>query len=218
MPQVFSRAADTYLRLALLFVAVAVGSGLLVASGIVCSDWYTGVGLAPAQPVPFSHRHHAGQLGIDCRYCHTTVEVAASAGYPPTHICMTCHSQIWTGAEILAPMRQSPADGRPLRWARVHDLPDFVYFDHSVHVAKGVGCVTCHAQVDQMDQTYKAETLQMQWCLSCHRNPAAFIRPPSEVFNLDWQPPDDWEDRARRLVLELGIDVPHLDHCYVCHR
>jgi len=218
MAQIFSRAADAYLRLALLLIAAIVVGGLLLAGGLVRSDYLTRVGIAVAQPVPFSHRHHAGELGIDCRYCHDQVETGATAGYPPTHTCMTCHSQLWTNAEALAPVRQSYTEGWPLPWNRVHDLPDFVYFDHSIHVDRGVGCSTCHGAIDRMNRVYQAETLHMSWCLECHRNPAPHLRPPGQVFELDWQPPPDQPAWAHRRMAELGIEPRNLDSCYVCHR
>jgi Cytochrome c7 and related cytochrome c/Class III cytochrome C family len=218
MAQIFSRAADAYLRVALLLAGAAVVGGLLLAGGLVRSDYLTRVGIAVAQPVPFSHRHHAGELGIDCRYCHDQVETAATAGYPPTHTCMTCHSQLWTNAEALAPVRQSFTEGRPLRWNRVHDLPDYVYFNHSIHIDRGVGCSECHGAVDTMNRVYQAETLHMSWCLDCHRNPAPHLRPPGQVFNLDWQPGSDHAAWAHRRMAELDIEPRNLDSCYICHR
>lgn len=218
MAQIFPRAADTYLRAGLIGIAVVVVGLLLLAGGLVRSDYLTGVAKQIAQPVPFSHRHHAGQLGIDCRYCHDTVEVAASAGYPPTYTCMTCHSQIWTNAEVLEPVRQSLATGVPLRWNRVHDLPDFVYFDHSIHVKQGVACLECHGPVPDMVRIYQAETLHMGWCLDCHRHPEARLRPLTAVFDFDWQPPGDRDAFGRMLVERQGIVPENLDSCYVCHR
>jgi hypothetical protein len=218
MAQIFSRSADTWLRLALIALAALGVGGLGLAGGVVRSDYFTGVALAPEQPVPFSHRHHAGQLGIDCRYCHDQVETAAMAGYPPTHTCMTCHSQLWTQADVLAPVRASLAEGRPLAWNRVHDLPDYVYFNHSIHVSRGVGCSECHGPVDRMTRIYKAESLQMGWCLDCHRDPAPHLRPPDQVFDLDWQPPPDQLAWAHRRMTELGIEPARLDSCYLCHR
>jgi hypothetical protein len=218
MAQIFSRAADTYLRLALIAVGAAVVGGLLLAGGLVRSDYLTRVGLALAQPVPFSHKHHAGELGIDCRYCHDQVETAATAGYPPTQTCMTCHSQLWTNAEALAPVRESFTDGRPLRWNRVHDLPDYVYFDHAIHIDRGIGCSNCHGPVDTMNRVYQVEPLHMSWCLDCHRNPALHLRPAEAVFDFDWQPPFDQAVLGYRRMAAFGIDPRTLDSCYVCHR
>jgi len=218
MAQVFSRAADTYLRLLLIVVALGLVGGALVGGGLVRSDYLTRQHLAPEQPVPFSHRHHSGQLGIDCRYCHDQVEHAASAGFPPTHTCMSCHSQLWTHAEALAPVRESLASGTPIRWNRVHDLPDFVYFDHSIHVQRGVACETCHGPVNDMARVYQAKTLNMGWCLDCHRYPWEHLRPKEHVFDFRWRPPADQGEIGRRLVAEQGIEPRDLDSCYVCHR
>ncbi|MBK8210097.1 MAG: cytochrome c3 family protein [Rhodospirillales bacterium] len=218
MTQVFSPSADTWLRLLAGLGAVAVAGVLLVAGGIVRSDYVTGVGVVPRQPVPFSHEHHVGGLGIDCRYCHTSVEVAANAGFPPTHTCMSCHSQIWTGAPMLAPVRESLATDTALRWERVARVPDFVYFDHHVHIAKGVGCVTCHGRVDKMPLLARAEPFQMQWCLDCHRDPAPNLRPSEEVFDMAWSPQGDREALAERLMSENHVQTAHLTDCYTCHR
>jgi hypothetical protein len=146
------------------------------------------------------------------------VEIAPSAGLPPTYTCMTCHSQIWTGAEMLAPVRQSLANDTAIRWRRVNNLPDFVYFNHSVHVARGVGCSTCHGSVHRMPLTYQAQNLHMDWCLGCHRDPAPYLRDPAEVFDMDWQPPPDQRQRGEQRMAELGIHPERLDDCYVCHR
>jgi hypothetical protein len=158
------------------------------------------------------------QLGIDCRYCHTSVEQSHFAGLPPTATCMNCHRQIWTNAELLAPVRESYAKGTPLRWTRVHDLPDFVYFNHSIHVAKGIGCVTCHGRVDRMPLMFQHASLQMEWCLDCHRNPARYIRPKDQVFNLAYEPPAD-PGLGARLVKEYRVQSPRtLTSCSTCHR
>jgi hypothetical protein len=171
----------------------------------------------PPQPVPFSHKHHVSGLGLDCRYCHTTVEISQNAGIPPTHTCMTCHSQIWTNAEILAPVRQSLAEGKPLRWTSVYTLPDYVYFDHSIHIAKGVGCTECHGPIGDMPLTRKAETLYMSWCLSCHRDPAPHLRPKDQVFNPHWQRTADTPS-GEKLMAEYHIHPETLSDCGVCHR
>jgi hypothetical protein len=169
----------------------------------------------PPQPVPFSHKHHASGLGLDCRYCHTTVEISQNAGIPPTHTCMmTCHSQIWTNAEILAPVRQSLADGKPLRWTSVYTLSDYVYFDH---IAKGVGCTECHGPIGDMPLTRKATTLYMSWCLSCHRNPAPHLRPKDQVFNPHWRRTADTPS-GEKLMAEYHIHAETLSDCGVCHR
>ena len=173
---------------------------------------------SPDQPVPFSHQLHAGGLKIDCRYCHAGVESSAVAGIPPTQTCMTCHSQIKTDSPNLAPVRESWQTGQPIAWNRVHDLADFVYFNHSIHIAKGVGCSTCHGQVDQMAKIQQVEPLTMGWCLNCHRAPEQYIRPAAEVFNMEWQPPADQLDQGRKLLQEYNIKVDRLQNCSICHR
>ncbi|HEY6412328.1 MAG TPA: cytochrome c3 family protein, partial [Edaphobacter sp.] len=153
------------------------------------SPWVTKQGQRPDQPIPFSHKHHVEGLGLQCQYCHTQVEKAAYAGIPPTKTCINCHAQIWTNSELLEPVRQSWATGESVRWIRVHDLPDFVYFSHDVHVNKGIGCASCHGRVDEMPLMYQQNTLQMEWCLNCHRNPAVNLRPTSEIYNMAWAGP-----------------------------
>ena len=218
MPQIFSPAADTITR-SLLFAAVLVPLLLVgLAYGIAQSPYVTGQRIVVTQPVPFSHQHHVGQLGLDCRYCHTGVEKAAFAGIPPTETCMTCHSQIWTNAAMLAPVRESLATGMPIAWQRVHVLPDYAYFDHSIHVAKGVGCTTCHGAVNEMPLMVQHAPLTMAWCLDCHRDPARNLRPLSEIFSTAWQPPSDQMKRGHELLARYGIKVDHLTDCSVCHR
>ena len=176
MAQLFSPGADAIYRLVLLTGVAGLAGIPVVAAGIVRSDYVTGVGIAPTQPVPFSHKHHSGELGVDCRYCHTTVETQATAGLPPTHTCMTCHSQIWTGSDMLKPVRDSFAHDEPLQWVRLNKLPGYVYYNHSVHVTKGIGCSTCHGEVTAMQMTYRANAFEMSFCLDCHRDPGQ-IRP-----------------------------------------
>lgn len=217
MAQLFDQTADTYLRLSLLAIFLSL-VGLAVVVGTYGEPRYvTAVGWAPDQPVPFSHAHHVDGLGLDCRYCHDTVTRSSSAGFPPTHTCMSCHSQVWTQAEALEPVRRSYEQGEPIRWRRVYDLPEFVFFKHNVHVSAGVGCETCHGRVDQMPLTRQATSLQMEWCLGCHRQPDKFIRPRQEVFTMGWQPPKDRQALGRRLVDEYGIDTEILTDCSVCH-
>ena len=168
------------------------------------------------QPVPFSHEHHAGGLGIDCRYCHVSVEVSSFADIPPTAICMHCHSQIWATAPALAPVHESYQTGRSIQWTKVYELPDFVYFDHSIHVHKGVGCSTCHGSVEHMPLTWQAPRLTMSWCLDCHRNPEMYVRPKSQVFNMDYKAPPDQAALGKRLVHEYNIQ--RLTSCSICHR
>ncbi|HEX2972485.1 MAG TPA: cytochrome c3 family protein, partial [Tepidisphaeraceae bacterium] len=184
---------------------------------IYVSPWSTGVNRFVQQPVPFSHEHHVGGLGIECRYCHTSVETSSSAGIPPTHTCMTCHSKIWLNAPILEPVRNSWATGVPLHWNRVYNLPQFVHFNHAIHVNKGIGCSTCHGRVDQMPLMQQVNPMVMQWCLDCHRQPEQFIRPRGEVFNMQWQPPPDQLTQGAKLVKEYNVNKRQLINCSVCH-
>jgi hypothetical protein len=183
------------------------------------SGYHTGQGDFVAQPIQFSHAHHVGGMGLDCRYCHTSVEESAFANIPPTKTCMNCHSQIWNNAPILEPVRASFRDNTPLQWTRVHDLPDFVYFNHGIHVRQGVGCATCHGPVQQMPLMYQQATLMMNWCLDCHRNPAKYVRPRDQVFNMTWERPADDPGLGARLVEEYKIgSVEQLTSCSTCHR
>ncbi len=219
MPQTFHRSTNTISR-----VSIGAAVGLLavtaaVAGGLFDSTYLTDVRVPQDQPVPFSHAHHVGGLGLDCRYCHTTVETSSFAGMPATEICMNCHKQIWSSSSMLEPVRASYRTGQPLRWNPVYRLPGFVYFDHSIHVHKGVGCVTCHGRVDEMPLLWKANTLHMNWCLGCHEAPERFVRPREHVFDLTWTPDEDQETLGRRLVREYHImDSRTLTGCYTCHR
>jgi len=191
---------------------------------LIALIWYgaspktTDVGYQPEQPVPYSHALHAGQLGIDCRYCHNTVEDAAHAAVPPPQTCMNCHSKVWTKSPKLAPIRESYETGKAVEWIKVHDLPDYVYFNHSAHVTRGIGCVSCHGRVDQMEQVYQHEPLSMGWCLDCHRNPEKNLRPPEEVTNMTWTPPGGQDP------VEFGKEFREKNHiapptdCSTCHR
>ena len=212
--QVFHRSANALARLSIIGGLILVG--LL---GAAAWFWYNSPLVrtrqnALEQPVPFSHQHHVAGLGIDCRYCHTSVEESSFAGMPATQICMNCHSQIWTNAEMLEPVRASFRDDVPLEWNRVHRLADFVKFNHSIHVNKGIGCVTCHGRVDQMPLMYQENTLTMSWCLECHRNPEKFIRPKDKVYEIAWEPENQTE-MGPALVEEYGIRK--LQHCSTCH-
>jgi len=217
MAQIFSRSANWASRASIIVGLVIAGSILGYVLNINRTYYVSKVNVPLDQPVPFSHKHHVTGMGIDCRYCHTTVETAAFAGIPPTETCMTCHSQVWTEAPILEPVRASYRNNEPLEWTRVHDLPDFVYFNHSIHVAKGVGCQTCHGQVDQMPLMWKENTLNMEWCLECHRAPEKFIRPREEVFNMTWKPAANQEEVGRQLVEEYQVRKVQLTDCSVCH-
>ncbi|HXW55862.1 MAG TPA: cytochrome c3 family protein [Candidatus Cybelea sp.] len=216
MPQIFHRSTNFISRMSIYGAILIVGGLTYAFYAIAMSPWYTDQGVSREQPVPFSHRHHAGELGIDCRYCHTSVEKSSFAGLPSTETCMTCHSQIWTNASMLEPVRASYRDDVSISWVRVNALPEFVYFDHSIHVNKGIGCTTCHGPIADMPLTYRAGTLYMSWCLDCHRNPAAYVRPKSEVFNPYYQPPSDQLALGRRLVKEYKIRS--LEDCDTCHR
>src|SRR5881628_858078 len=191
MPQIFHPSTNTFSRVTIFGAVIVIVVLALVGGSLQRSSYTTEVGTPREQPVPFSHRHHVGGIGIDCRYCHTSVEDSAFAGIPPTATCMTCHWRLWADSPTLEPVRESFRTGRSLEWTRVHDLADFVYFDHSVHVAKGVACVTCHGRVDRMPLVWKNASLLMEWCLDCHRHPQDFIGPREEVFNLEWEPPGD---------------------------
>ena len=214
MAQIFDRSANTLSRVTIFGAVFIAGFVLWVIGGIVRSPYFTNQGIAREQPVPFSHQHHVGGLGIDCRYCHTSVETSNFAGIPPTSTCMNCHSQIWTSADMLEPIRASFRTNRPIRWSRVHRLPDFVQFNHSIHVHKGIGCATCHGRIDKMNLVSQASPLTMEWCLNCHRNPEKYIRPREEVFNMAYVPKNQAEI-GPRLVQEYG--VKKMTSCSVCH-
>jgi hypothetical protein len=219
MSQIFNRHANIYSRLSILALAALVAGLGAVLALINVSGYNTNQDVFVEQPIQFSHAHHVGGEGFDCRYCHTSVEESAFANIPPTKTCMNCHSQIWAKAPILEPVRASFRDNTPLHWTRVHDLPDFVYFNHSIHVRKGVGCATCHGRVDQMPLVYQKATLQMSWCLDCHRNPANYVRPREQVFNMAWERPSDDPGLGARLVKEYKIaSVEQLTSCSTCHR
>jgi hypothetical protein len=217
MAAIFGPRANLLVKSALLGLAGGVVVLLLMIWGVPRMNYNTEVGLTPTQPVPFSHQHHVSGLGLDCRYCHTSVEVSANAGMPPTATCMTCHSQIWTNASVLEPVRQSLAEKAPLRWNRVYTLPDYVYFDHSIHIAKGVGCTECHGPIGDMPLTYRASDLHMGWCLDCHRDPAPRLRPHAAVFDPHWQRTPDTPSGAQ-LLAQNRIHPETLSDCSVCHR
>lgn len=196
---------------AALVLAGMAGVGVLLAT----SSYVTGVDVVRDQPVPFSHEHHVRRLGLDCRYCHTSVETAAFAGIPPAKTCMNCHSQLFTESAMLAPIRESARLGKPVEWTRVHDLPQFVYFDHSIHVAKGVACVTCHGQVDRMPLMMQKASLSMSWCLDCHRNPEKFVGKPEDVFKTEGPVLFAEADQPARFA---SHDALALTNCSTCHR
>jgi hypothetical protein len=217
--QIFHRSTNTIARISLfggIFFAAFLGWAVLELSR---SSYMTRQGLTLKQPVPFSHEHHVSGLGIDCRYCHTSVDKSAVAGIPPTETCMNCHRNIWTNADLLEPIRASYRENKPMEWAKVHDLPDYVYFNHSIHVAKGMGCTTCHGPVGKMQLMYQDASLLMEWCLDCHRNPEKNVRPRDQVFNAEWQPPSDSDERkAMQATLAKEYDLKSLTSCSTCHR
>jgi hypothetical protein len=217
--QIFHRSTNTIAKVSIFGAVFFLAFFTWIFSTLLRSSYATGQGIVLKQPIPFSHEHHVTGLGIDCRYCHSSVEVSGFAGMPPTETCMNCHRQIWTNANMLEPVRSSFATGVPIQWQRVHDLPDFVYFNHSVHVAKGIGCVSCHGRVNRMPLMFQQASLQMEWCLSCHRDPGKYVRPKEEVFNLDWQPPSDPQQaRALRARLVKDYRIQSLTSCSTCHR
>ena len=219
MAQIFNKSANNIAKISMIVAVVLAGVAGFAYTQIARSSYLTGRYLEKQQPVQFSHKHHVGDDGIDCRYCHSTVETTASAGMPTTQTCMNCHSQIWADSPYLEPVRASYRDNKPIEWERVHDLPEYAYFNHSIHVAKGVGCSTCHGQIDNMPSVYQENTLQMEWCLECHRAPEKFIRPKAEVYNMSYQPNDiDQTDRDKLKVDYKIRSTEMLTSCSTCHR
>jgi hypothetical protein len=221
MPQIFHRSFNVISKVSILG-AVFILAGLgWVAAKVSRSDYVTGVRVHREQPVPFSHDHHVGGLGIDCRYCHTSVEKSAFAGIPSTEICMNCHSQMWDKSPMLAQVRASYQSGQSIPWNRVHNLPGFAYFNHGIHVNKGVGCSSCHGRVDQMPLTYQAHTLYMEWCLDCHRHPEQHLRPADQIYNMAWQPPPNQSELGHALLAKYHVErdtLARLTSCSTCHR
>ena len=216
MAQINPRNANALARASLVIALVVATGGGWALWRLAHSGYVTREGVILEQPVPFSHDHHVAQIGIDCRYCHTSVERSASAGVPPSQTCMNCHNQLWTNAALLEPVRASVRDGKPLGWNRVNDLPDFVYFNHSIHVAKGVACTTCHGPVDRMPLMYQGAPLTMQWCLDCHKDPVKNLRPREEVTNVFWTPPADLA--AKQQEWAKLYNVKSKLSCSYCHR
>lgn len=215
MPQLFPKNANHIARGSLVVLVVLLISGGLAFDRLQRSPYVTRQSEVFKQPVPFSHDHHVAAMGIECRYCHTTAETSSFAGIPPTSTCMNCHKEIWNDSPMLEPVRSSLATGEPLQWTRINDLPDFVYFNHSIHLAKGIGCESCHGRVDKMPLMFQHATLQMEWCLECHRNPEKFVRPREEVYTMGWEPSED--DPAPAELIE-EYDIESLTSCSVCHR
>ena len=216
--QLFRPSANVIARVVLITGAIFPFAAIGVTYGVMNSAYVTGQNAVRTQPIPFSHKHHYAELGIHCLYCHTSVEKSPFAGLPATQVCMSCHSQVWTNAAMLAPVRESLAANWPIRWNRVHVLPAYVYFNHSVHIAKGVGCSTCHGRVDQMPLMSQAAPLTMGWCVDCHSNPAPNLRPRDQVFNMAWEPPPDQERAGNELLNANRIDPNRLIECSTCHR
>jgi hypothetical protein len=229
MPQIFHRSMNSLAKVIVIGIPLlAAGTGVGLAA-FYRSGYVTGVGEVVEQPVPFSHAHHVGQLGIDCRYCHTSVETSGFAGIPPTKTCMNCHQQMWTGSDMLQVVRDSYKNDESIPWNRVHNLPHYSYFNHSIHVAKGVGCVSCHGQLDQMPLVFQSKTLLMEWCLDCHRQPEKALRPKEEVFSMTWKPSDVTNPEtgkpfdqatlgAKLKELHNVRDAGTLTSCSICHR
>jgi hypothetical protein len=218
MAQIFHPSTNTISKVSIFGALLVLAALALFGGQILRSPYVTEAYVARQQPVPFSHKHHVADDGIDCRYCHTSVENSSFAGIPSTKTCMNCHSMIWANSPMLEPVRLSFAMDESLEWVRVHDLPGFVYFNHSMHVAKGIGCSTCHGRVDEMPLTWRTESLYMRWCIDCHKRPEQFLRPRDEIFNMKWTPPPDQLARADEYVRERHINLNRLTDCYTCHR
>jgi hypothetical protein len=229
MAQVFDRSMNSVARITVFGLPLLFAGSVLGGTILYRSSYITGERDVIDQPVPFSHKHHAGELGIDCRYCHTGVETSSFAGIPPTKTCMNCHQQMWAGSEMLGVVRESYRLDKPIPWERVNNLPDYVYFNHSIHIAKGVGCYSCHGEVDQMSLTFQDHSLLMEWCIKCHRDPESALRPKDEVFSMIWKPehmtnPATGKPYTQR---ELGKELKEkhrvrdpltLTSCSICHR
>ena len=219
MPQLFRPSSNTLARLSIVLVVLLAGGAGWALLELSRSSYITQAFIARDQPVQFSHKHHVGDDGIDCRYCHTTVETAASAGLPPTKTCMNCHSQLFSQTQYLEIVRASWRENQPIKWTRVHDLPDFAYFNHSIHVNKGVGCSTCHGRIDEMPGIWNVASLQMEWCLECHRNPEKVLREKKDITNMEWQPAADQAVKGKELAQKYGIQPTGvLTSCSTCHR
>jgi hypothetical protein len=218
MSQIFHRSTNAFSKASIFGAVFVLAGGMWVFMQVDRAGYNTRKGVTRRQPVPFSHEHHVKGLGIDCRYCHSSVEKSAVAGIPPTATCYNCHKIIWNQSPMLEPVRASIATGVPIRWTRVHDLPDFAYFNHSIHVAKGVGCATCHGRVDEMPLMRQYASLQMSWCLECHRNPEKFLRPKDQVFSMTWKA-EDQASLGAKLVKEYHVRGPAgMTSCDTCHR
>ncbi len=233
MAQIFHPSMNVVAKACIAALVIGVCAATLIGSLLDRSPYVTNQGVIRDQPIPFSHAHHVRDLGLDCRYCHTSVTDSTFAGLPATKTCMTCHSRIWTDAQLLEPVRKSWSDEIPIHWTRVHNLPDFVYFPHDIHINKGIGCATCHGRVDQMPLMFQAASLQMRWCLECHRNPENYLRPRDQVFNMDYaindlvkqnystaeHPVIDQKSLGEALIAAYHIPTSgRITNCYTCHR
>jgi hypothetical protein len=216
LAQIFHPSMNTISKASMLTLACGIIALIFVGAAYDRSPYITEVGVPIDQPVEFSHEHHVRELGIDCRYCHTSAETSSHAGIPPTHTCMTCHSQIWSTSPMLARVRDSYSTHTPIPWNRVHNVPDFAHFNHSIHINKGIGCSTCHGQINEMPQTWKVHTLRMEWCLDCHRDPARFIRPRDKIYDMSWKQLSSL-DEGTRLLKEHGVRTDNLTNCSICH-
>lgn len=219
MAQLFHRSANNIAKASIVIAIVLAGVVGYAYTQIARSSYLTGRYLEKQQPVQFSHKHHVGDDGVDCRYCHTAVETSSSAGMPPTQTCMNCHSEIWADSPYLEPVRASFRENKPIEWNRVHDLPEYAYFNHSIHVNKGVGCSSCHGDIAEMPSVYQENTLQMEWCLSCHREPEKFLRPKEEIFNTKWDVNNLTNEERLQLKADYKIRTKEmLTSCSTCHR
>lgn len=219
MAQIFNKSANNIARISFVAAGVVAATAFFAYTQIARSSYLTGIYVEKQQPVQFSHKHHVGDDGIDCRYCHQTVETTASAGMPATQTCMNCHSELWADSPYLDTVKESWRENKPIEWQRVHDLPEFTYFNHSIHIAKGVGCSTCHGEIDNMPAVFQQNTLQMEWCLACHREPEKFIRPKSEIYNMQWKDGDASANERRTLKTDYKIRSREmLTSCSTCHR
>ncbi|MEI7643257.1 MAG: cytochrome c3 family protein [Chloroflexales bacterium] len=218
MGQIFPRNANLLMRLSI-FAGLLLAVELTLILGVYFrSNYFRQINVAIEQPVPYSHQLHAGVLGIDCRYCHVSVATSSFANIPATEVCMTCHSQIKSNSEKLAVVRESYATGKSVEWLRVHKVPDFVYFNHSIHINKGIGCANCHGQINTMAVVWQTQPLYMGWCLNCHRNPEKYIRPRDQVFNMDYVQPENQLQFGAELVKQYGVNKAQLTNCSICHR
>jgi len=219
MAQIFHRSTNVIARFSVFSAVFLIGLASIAVLAVARSPYMTRQNISREQPVQFSHKHHVGDDGIDCRYCHTGVETSAVAGIPPTKTCMNCHSVLFNSAPYLEPIRASYRDDKSIERVKIHRLADFVYFNHSIHVNKGVGCTTCHGAIDQMPLVFQANTLLMQWCLDCHRDPAPNLRPMDKVFAMDWKPGPDQEEQGQKFMVERKIRTTvELTNCSTCHR